>query len=182
MKTLVSIALLLISSFSLFAQVTLPIDPTTNKVSYTEVVEVPGMTKDQLHAKANEWLAKTYKSANDVIQMNDKEAGKIIAKGTTKSYLHSMGKDWDAGYFRHTLTLSFKDGKFRYEFTDFTHDGTGGNGTVSMGPVEGEKGAGGMSAPNTKQWKTMKEDLDKRMKAIVEELKKAMISTKDSEW
>ena len=36
---------------------------------YTEVVEVE-LTKQQIHQKLNEWIAFTYKSANDVLLSN----------------------------------------------------------------------------------------------------------------
>ena len=35
-------------------------------------------TKDELFVRAKSWLVQTFKSANDVIQLNDKEAGKLL--------------------------------------------------------------------------------------------------------
>lgn len=48
---------------------------------YTEVVEVQGKTADQLYSSAREWFADTFNSANDVLQMDDPVAGKLIGKG-----------------------------------------------------------------------------------------------------
>ena len=51
---------------------------------YSEVVEVPGKTADQLYSSAREWFAITFKSAKDVIQMEDPTNKKIIGKGLKK--------------------------------------------------------------------------------------------------
>ena len=45
---------------------------------YTEVIQVE-LTKDDLYQKLNEWVAVSYNSANEVIQLNTTE--KIIIKG-----------------------------------------------------------------------------------------------------
>ncbi|RZK33076.1 MAG: DUF4468 domain-containing protein, partial [Hymenobacter sp.] len=58
----------------------LPFDPATHQITYQGVVEVAGATKEQLYTRAYEWLAKAYRSANDVIQMQDKEAGRLVGK------------------------------------------------------------------------------------------------------
>ena len=42
------------------------------------------LTKDILFVRANEWFAIKFVSANDVIQMIDKDAGKIVGKGYVK--------------------------------------------------------------------------------------------------
>ena len=61
---------------------------------------------------ANNFFVHTYKSANDVIQSNDKEAGKIIGKGNY-SVTHVMSN------FRieHTITLLVKEGRYKYIIT-----------------------------------------------------------------
>ena len=48
-----------------------------------QVFEVEGKSKDEIHSIINQWVAENYNSANNVIQMNDKEAGTIIVKGVT---------------------------------------------------------------------------------------------------
>ena len=55
----------------------LPIDSTTHLITYSEVVKVDG-NKDELYSRAREWFAKTYNSAKNVIQMDDKD--KIVGK------------------------------------------------------------------------------------------------------
>ena len=50
---------------------------------YTEVVEVE-LTKQQIHQKLNEWIAFSYKSANDVVQLNTEDKI-ILAKARVRT-------------------------------------------------------------------------------------------------
>ncbi len=57
---------------------------------YSEVIEVSGKNTDQLYVSARQWFAKTFVSSNDVLQMDDAVAGKLIGKGgtvITESYM-----------------------------------------------------------------------------------------------
>ena len=49
--------------------------------SVVEVVEVQGQKKDQLFESSKVWIAKSFKSANNVIQYQDQTTGTIIGKG-----------------------------------------------------------------------------------------------------
>lgn len=115
-KLLLSMAMA-VATLTVSAQ-SIEMDATTGKYKLQAVEEVnPELTQDQLFAKAKQWIALNYKSANDVIQLDDKEEGKIICKGNfaLKQSLLLTGR------IAHTLVLDFKDGKFRYNFTDFVH-------------------------------------------------------------
>lgn len=92
---------------------------------YSEVVHVEGKTAQQLYTSAREWFAKTFVSANDVIQMEDPTSGKIIGKGSnhiSESYVVGKGlatffttTDW---YPTYTLKIEVKEGRYKYELTD----------------------------------------------------------------
>jgi len=87
------------------------------KVTYVGVVEIEGVTQKELHKRANFWFAKTYKSSQDVIQMDTEE--QIISKGF---YTIRAGGSGLGGYEMqvwNTLTIQFKDGKYRYIVEDF---------------------------------------------------------------
>lgn len=43
------------------------------KVSYSEVVQVEGATQSELYKRAKVWFVNAFRSANDVIQLDDKE-------------------------------------------------------------------------------------------------------------
>ncbi|MFD2961393.1 MULTISPECIES: DUF4468 domain-containing protein [Olivibacter] len=98
----------------------LPLDEKTGKISYSEIVQQTA-TKDELYSRAKIWLARTFNSAQDVVQSEDKEGGHIVAKGiTTYTFISKYKKiatpvDIQMHF---TLFLDFKDGRYRYNFTD----------------------------------------------------------------
>lgn len=83
-----------------------------------ERIDTASGLKNDLFIKSNEWLAKTLNSAKDVIQMQDKEAGKLIAKGIMKSQ-QSPGLGSANFYINYTLTIDTKDRKYRIILSDF---------------------------------------------------------------
>lgn len=80
---------------------------------YSEVIEMTGQTGDQLYSKANEWFALTFKSAKDVIQLNDPTEKKIIGKGS-KRISYTIGRYPISLDMNFTLLVQFKDGKYKY--------------------------------------------------------------------
>lgn len=95
------------------------IDKETNKVVFEEVVSVDStISKTELYFRAREWFANTFKSANDVIQMDDKEAGKIIGKGT-KQYTTSFVINIYQNILYYTVNISVKDGRYKYIISNF---------------------------------------------------------------
>jgi len=109
--------------------------------------------KDYLYVKAHEWMAKTFVSSKEVIQMNDKEAGKIIGKGTITTHTTYDGlgirRGNDITYY--TIQIDVKDGKFRCKLTDFIHEG----GTWIY------SGTYGSHAVNSKSFGDLDTDFDK---------------------
>ena len=59
-------------------------------LTYQEVIEVPGKTKQQLYLALNYWATATFKD-NNAITLNDKEAGCIIISSTIKNIAEHMG-------------------------------------------------------------------------------------------
>ena len=112
-----------------------PRDEETGKFTYQGVVDVEGVAADDLYGLAKAWVAKTYRSANDVIQLDDPYAGRIIVKGNFPFSVFGAPK-----LARHTLTIEVRDSRYRYTLTDFV---------VSSGagyevPLEDEKSLTGM--------------------------------------
>lgn len=101
---------------------TVPIDSITNKIDYQGVQRVDGVSKDELYIRAREWFAKTFVSAQAVIQMDDKEAGKIIGKGVARSSFVMLLTPVSYTLY-YTVSITVKDGRYRYEITDFMAQG-----------------------------------------------------------
>jgi hypothetical protein len=119
MKKLIPIILMAIVCLSTVAQsIKPPIDSLTNKISYQEVIQLKG-DKATLYDKGLNWYAMVFKSANDAIQIRDKDGGKIVGK------LSIMPDGQREGYVNVNVTLLFKDNKCKYIFTDLYYQGTG---------------------------------------------------------
>jgi hypothetical protein len=98
----------------------IPLDTVSKQVSYASVVETPG-TKDELYTKARAWFATAFKDSKSVIQMDDKESGKLIGKGIVLGNIRDALNITTLGTFKlnYTVYITVKDGKYRYEITEF---------------------------------------------------------------
>src|SRR6185437_7867015 len=104
-----------------------PIDPTTKKIAFVGVVPAEGMTRSALFDRALVVLHRMYKEADTKISVKDKDNGVIVVKGFTQlmEKLKSGVMNPNPQLVLYTLTISFKDGKYRYEFTDFVQNRAG---------------------------------------------------------
>jgi len=132
MKNLIGYVIAFLMFNSLLAQKNnyekpnLPIDMETNTITYTEVVVLDTtLKKDELYSRVREWFAKTYKSANSVIQMDDKAEGKIVGRASIPLTYSTMGNNPSAGSISYNISVYVKDGKYKYEFANFQHQGDG---------------------------------------------------------
>ena len=86
-------------------------------LNYEEVVEVPGLSKDELYDKLRRFVVINYNSANNVIQLDDKDSGNIIVKGLLPYNINWMGVS--SYNSRHTLDIKVKDGRYKYKITSY---------------------------------------------------------------
>jgi Domain of unknown function (DUF4468) with TBP-like fold len=88
---------------------------TTQKIpledSYEKIIEVPNLSKDQLYIRANAWFVEAFKSAESVIQFQDKEAGSIMGKYVFKSSYTS-----NKYHYRNIISIDVRDNKARIKF------------------------------------------------------------------
>lgn len=85
----------------------------TNKdgdIHFSEVVQVPNSTANDLYFNAISWVNDTYNSPKTVIQTNDKELGLITIKAITNKGSFS--------YTKFTMTIQVKDGRYKYDIYD----------------------------------------------------------------
>lgn len=87
-----------------------------NQVCYTDVIKAEGISKEELYNRALSWFAVAFKSAKDVIQMQDRESGKIIGKG---SFLCPLGALLPALEMKMTVTIMVKEGRYKYVINSF---------------------------------------------------------------
>jgi hypothetical protein len=109
--------LLLISSVK--AQDSIPLKD--GKLHFEEVVEVLNNSKENLYSKGKIWFVDNFKSADDVLQMDDKEAGILIGKGYRDIYVDTkiMGsiQKYKTRAF-YTIKIQIKEGKYKLDIYD----------------------------------------------------------------
>ena len=91
-------------------------------LTYQQVIEASGKTKQQLYVALNYWATATFKD-NNAITLNDKEAGCIIISSTIKNIAEHMGT---ISKYSVSITpiirLDIKDGKIRVTYTVQNYD------------------------------------------------------------
>ena len=99
-------------------------------LTYQEVIEAPGKTKNQLYVALNYWATATFKD-KQAITLNDKENGCIIISSTIKDIVEHIGTL--NGYsvsITPIIRIDIKDGRIRVTYTvqnyDILRDKSGG--------------------------------------------------------
>lgn len=89
-----------------------------NALTYTQIIEAPGKTKTQLYVILNYWYSNTFGSGKAVIQLNDKDAGVIIAKGYVDAIaVHVGGTNSYTVNLTPIIKTDIKEGKVRVTYT-----------------------------------------------------------------
>ncbi len=154
---------------------TLPTASSTPFNEVVEVVELPGQSKDQLFESSKIWVAKMFRSSNDVIQYADKNTGSIVGKGSIKypckgfMDCSAFGND----YVTFTLKIDTKDGKARIGFNDLMWKNMP---SVNAGVVN----RGGEFPLRTVQMQTQ---VKEKLETIIQQYKVDVLNQKtDSNW
>lgn len=119
------ILILLFSNITTSGQTADSIYPIKDGViNYYEVVKTDSINKNQLYINSKKWIVNSYKSAKNVIQLDDKESGEIILKGNFDVYYDKAFGMPISVNVNHVFKISTRDFKYKYEFTDFSIDHT----------------------------------------------------------
>ncbi len=104
----------------------MPVDEISKLITYTEVVEEPGMNKDTLYNRGLRWFKSYFKNPNKAIKLADAEA-RTIDGGYTFTIQRpdpaskkNPAPMVDAGLVNFKMKLFFKDTKFKYEITNIS--------------------------------------------------------------
>ena len=91
-------------------------------LTYQQVIEAPGKTKEQLYVTLNYWATATFKD-NAAITLNDKETGCIIISSTIKNIAEHIGTiNKYSVSITPVIRLDIKEGKVRVTYTVQTYD------------------------------------------------------------
>ncbi|MDF2188318.1 DUF4468 domain-containing protein [Paraflavitalea sp. CAU 1676] len=91
-------------------------------VTYTGVVNIESVKKEELYIRARQWFNRSFKDSRSIIRVSDKETGEILAKGVVQSYhwYKAFGKESKIPIsYNFDISIYLKEGKYKYEFTNF---------------------------------------------------------------
>jgi hypothetical protein len=135
-------------------------------VTYSEVVQVDSISKAILYNRAKKWFVASYKSAKEVIQLDDSENGEITGKGNFKVSYYTREP-----FISHTISIFVKDGRYKYLITDMSYsDNQNEKFSIESFP---------------KSWVGKKKlylKIDEEIIAMILSLKKYMTSKENNEW
>ncbi len=166
MKKSLSILLILINCL-IYAQ----------ELKFEEVVKVDSLTtKDELYNRARSWYADTFNSEKDVMSIDDKNLGEISGNGAIRYEPKGFyfGALCATGYISYKINIYVKDGRYKYNFHSFIHEGTrcpGGGGLVSYGILTQDKEH--PKQPN-KGWREVKDLANRTAERLISSLNDAM--------
>ena len=91
-------------------------------LTYQQVIEAPGKTKEQLYIALNYWTTATFKDKQS-ITLNDKDAGCIIISSTLENIAEHTGtlNKYSVG-ITPVIRIDIKEGKIRVTYTVQTYD------------------------------------------------------------
>ncbi len=171
-RFLFTVSILLFLSLSIKAQ---------KPVTYENVIVTDStLSKESLYNRGHNWVVSIFKNPQKVIQLNDKNEGQIVCKGNfeynQKKFIWG-GSETTKGFINFTIKLFFKDGRYKYVFTDFIHEPLkDGN---SFGVITTDDEYSGKMSLTSKQWRKwiwgdIKEQIDLNVKSIEASLLEAM--------
>lgn len=119
---------MLVSVLSVWAATqSAPVALADSPMVLNEVVEVESATADQLYAAGQQWFATTYRSAQDVVQLADREDHIIVGRGSINYTAPSVKMSCFTGTISYTVKLETKDGRYRLSLSGFEHRQKPGN-------------------------------------------------------
>ncbi|KPH13513.1 DUF4468 domain-containing protein [Chryseobacterium sp. ERMR1:04] len=150
-------------------------------IKYTEVIKTLDSTKPAkvLYAAAKIWFTQTFKNPKEVIILEDADNNILVGRGSMKySSKVFMGSGAREGWISFDITIACKDGRYKYDFTNFIHEGN----TVSLGIITNEEMlstltgmlAGGPKGYKIKVTNEIREIISNKVNSEIEDLKKTM--------
>jgi len=104
-------------------------------IIYSNSIQVPDATQQQLFSKSRVWFSTTYADANRVIRKKDEAAGLLIGfSDFMYSVTGGLSNDVFTGPISYKVKIEASEGNLKYIISDFDHRGKAGRfGLISPG-------------------------------------------------
>jgi len=183
-KKLSSVFALTILTVNLFSQENIfPIDSITREITYSEIIKVDSINGQELYLRAKIWFVHSFVSAKNVIQLDEKESGRIIGKGifdvSDNNNHNSIIYVPITGTVDFTVEIQTKDEKYKYIFSDFSYK-VNGDSEMDLKSFSVFKSVMFQKRLDI-QWLDIRNNTNARILNMIESLKKAMGAKNDSD-
>ncbi|MNE10169.1 hypothetical protein D3C80_1028700 [compost metagenome] len=125
MKKYLLTILLLLPIVAVCQENALKVPIKDGRIVYSAVIQLDSISKNELYSTAGMWFADSFKNSKHVIRFEDKEAGKIMGKGSSTFYyeylLSTVFTD-----IEYSIVITVKDSKYKYEIYDIILTNRGG--------------------------------------------------------
>jgi hypothetical protein len=167
------------------AQLVIPKDSISGLYTYQDVVKIDSTTKQQLYQKTRSWILENLKSADNIIDLDDKQQNTLNASGVLlldKQYFGPFGAtSYANAKLSFKVSFQFKEGRFKYTFSNFiyTADLNSKNGFVRVITSSLEE-----LSVDPKVKEPVLNDVNTKMQALLLHLKKFVSSNNptESDW
>lgn len=183
MKRIAFVSLMLVLCAGMFAQ---------EPLSFSKVIQTDSVPKDQIYFGVKEWVGTAFKSAKAVIEMDDKDAGLIIVRPAEKYNMKGLQYLGFEGYLRYAVKIQIREGRFRVELTNFTHENLPGNckdcvlGLITTDEQYPRRTGMAGKVPMNKVWKDIKVKAENLANLYFAELEKIQfnsgINSQEDDW
>lgn len=105
----------------------IPVDKDSKLITYEGVGKVDGKSSGELYDRAFEWVKAYYKNPMEKLRKQDRDNGdmEVFARFPIFAYDKKGVKSTSqAGLIQYTMTLQFKDGRYKYIITDLNMKAT----------------------------------------------------------
>lgn len=145
------------------------------------------ISQSELFVQAKNWLFKTFNNSEAVIQVEDKSAGQIAGKGVFKYNAPKWwggGTEGAGGHVRFSIQLFFKDGKYKYIISDFTHEPKSDKsfGIITDSASPPMKSHMGSKKRAELIWNDLQSKVELESEVLINSLKESMKSKQNNDW
>ena len=169
---------------AVFALVTfgqdLPIDASTNLVTYTKIVDSKNMSAQELFD-----LGKKFCIQKGYVLKEETAGQKFEYNAAFPIFYPGVSSPNDEGKVKFSFYMDFKDNKYRYILSEFTHTGKVRN--SDGGAFENKSAACGGQKMTGRGWVTIKNKTNSKILDMMDELEQMILEVendpkKNSDW
>jgi hypothetical protein len=165
--------ILILSFYDAMPQSILPLDETSQKITFEEIVKVDSTPSLLLYSNAEKWMNKYFKLEKS-LQHLDPGSGQLENEGRFLVYTKGISKEIH-GAIRFKVIVEIKENKYRYRFTDFVFEYYKQNRQYKYVPTGKEKPLEDKKFPGwEKPWIKHKAETQERIYEYISSLKSAM--------